>query len=218
MTLPFFKNKIFCISYQRTGTTSTGQFFKDHGYKVATWGISNSNKWSLSWLKGDYEKIFKSFHFKKHQVFEDGPWWCNDFYKVLFHRFPKSKFILLERNPDKWFDSMLSHSNGKTLGNTHLHSILYNRELDFHNLGKKLAYYSGEIDNLLPLQEKHREHYKNIYITRINEIKMFFEIHNPDRLFFGSLEDKQVWNKIGVFFNIPVKENYNSHANKTKSK
>ena len=39
-------SKIFCISFQRTGTTSVGQFFKDHGYLVATNPVSRANDWA----------------------------------------------------------------------------------------------------------------------------------------------------------------------------
>ena len=72
----------------------------------------------------------------KYQVFEDDPWWITDFYKLLYHRFPKSKFILLERDPDKWFDSMVSHSGGLVLGNTHRHSYIYDRLEEFYEVGK----------------------------------------------------------------------------------
>ena len=119
--------KIFCISVQRTGTTSVGQFFRDHNFRVATWNDSRKNNWTLNWIKGDHKRIFESRDFKLNQVFEDDPWWCLDFYKILFHRFPNAKFILIERDADRWFDSMVSHSNGKTLGNTHQHTLLYNR-------------------------------------------------------------------------------------------
>ncbi|MCG8308799.1 MAG: hypothetical protein MI975_15500, partial [Cytophagales bacterium] len=195
------KEKIFCISFQRTGTTSTGQFFKDHGFKVANWNISRKYGWTESWFKGDYETIFNSKDFKKNIVFEDDPWWLLDFYKVLFHRFPKSKFVLLEREPDKWFDSMVSHSNGKSLGNTHRHAIVYNREEEFYlnNLGIENAY-TQEIDNLLPLNEEHRQHYKQIYINRNTEIKLFFKLHDQNRIFLGKLEDPEIWQKMGSFF------------------
>ena len=46
-----FGKKIFCISFQRTGTTSTGQFFIDHGYSVATWAVGKRNKWSVRWIE-----------------------------------------------------------------------------------------------------------------------------------------------------------------------
>ena len=116
------KEKIFCISFQRTGTTSVGNFFKEHGFNVQGYKKEISRKWSFLYYQGDYEAIFEDIDFKKNQVFEDNPWWLGDFYKYLYHRFPRAKFLLLTRDPDKWFDSMLNHSKRKTLGNTFLHS------------------------------------------------------------------------------------------------
>ena len=73
-------------------------------------------------MEGDHERIFRSPEFNRYQVFEDDPWWISDFYKVLFHRFPDARFVILERDADRWFDSMVSHSKGHTLGNSHLHA------------------------------------------------------------------------------------------------
>lgn len=215
----FRKPKIFCISFQRTGTTSTGQFFRDHNYRVAIYKVSKNNQWTLAWMEGDYESIFKSFAFKSHQVYEDDPWWCSDFYKVLFHRFPKAKFILLERDKHKWFNSMINHSNGKTLGNTFIHSSIYKRQKEFYDL--RLGddqIYNYKANNLLPLNESHREHYENIYTLRNYEVKEFFEKFGPERLFNGQLNDQTVWEKMGKFFNIKVTDDYNVHANKTSEK
>lgn len=210
--------KIFCISFQRTGTTSVGQFFIEHNYRVATWSVSRRNDWTVKWFKGDYENIFNSFDFKTSQVFEDDPWFCLDFYKVLFHRFPDSKFILVERNADKWFDSMVSHSKGRALGNTHRHSVLYQRLNEFYNQKfEEPNLYSSIIDNKLPLNEEHREHYTNIYKLRNNEVKSFFEIFGSERLVNVKLEDNDKWQVIGNFFNIKVPDGFEVHANKSKS-
>ncbi len=215
----FNRQKYFCISFQRTGTTSVGMFFEDHGFKVAKYGKSRKNKWTLSWIKGDYEKIFNSSDFRYFQVFEDDPWWCLDFYKVLFHKFPKSKFILLERDSDKWFDSMMSHSNGKTLGNTHTHSKIYRRELDNYKLNNNSKHiYNAEIDNLLPLTESDREHYKSIYNLRNREVIEFFDKFDEGRLFHYKLEYDDKWKKMGKFFNITVSESYECHVNKSRNK
>jgi hypothetical protein len=209
--------KIFCISVQRTGTTSVGRFFMEHNYRVATWSISRRNDWTVKWFKGDYEKIFNSFGFKTSQVFEDDPWFCLDFYKVLFHRYPNSKFILIERDADNWFNSMVNHSNGKTLGNTHRHSIIYQRLKEFYDSNfKENNFYSSKIDNKLSLDESHREHYTNIYNLRNHEVKIFFEQFGKDRLINVKLEDKEKWQKIGRFFNIKVTSDYEIHANKSK--
>jgi len=211
------KPKIFCISLQRTGTTSTGQFFKDYGYPVANYGVSQLNAWTLHYWEGDFESIFLSYDFKKAIVFEDDPWWLGDFYKVLYHRYPKSKFILLERDADKWFDSMVFHSKGKTLGNTHLHCAFYHRLKEFHESDARSEnIYTDIIDNALPLEEAQREHYTNFYRIRNKEIKMFFQHHDDTRLFNADLDDKCLWQKMSTFFHCEVDEGYSVHLNKSR--
>ena len=212
-----FKPKIFVISFQRTGTTSTGKFFGDHNFRVANYSVSRRNEWTLNWFKGDYNRIFNSIDFQAHQVFEDDPWWCGNFYKVLFHRFPNSKFVLLERDPDRWFDSMVNHSSGKTLGNTYRHSKIYRREIEFYSLDININKpYSSRIDNLMELNDSHREHYKNIYFIRNKEIKEFFDQFDSERLIYAKLEDQYKWKKIGKFIGFNVDNNYNVHVNSSK--
>ena len=210
------KPKIFCLSFQRTGTTSTGVFFKDHNFRVATSSVSKMNEWGRKYIEGNYEAVFESAAFKTNDVFEDGPWWFGDFYKVLFHRFPDAKFILLERKHDKWFDSMMRHSDNKNPGNSFRHSKLYHREREFYNLNLNEKFiYNNEKDNLLPLTEKHRKHYTDIYRLRNNEVKEFFKTFGPQRLFNARLEDENLWCEMGGFSGFEVNSNYNVHANKT---
>lgn len=213
------KVKIFCLSMQKTGTTSVGQFFKDFGYKVATYQVSAQNEWSLSWFRGDYEKIFKSESFINNQVFEDNPWWYDDFYKIIYHRFPESKFILVERDANKWFDSMVNHSGGKSLGNTHRHAKLYGRMPEYHNISDgSVNAYTEVVDNLLDIKESHRHQYKMVYKSHNTEVKKFFDFHSPKSLFTGKLEDKHLWQKLGRHFAIDVPKGYTVHKNPTKKR
>jgi len=212
------KPKIFCISVQRTGTTSVGHFFKIHGYNVAGWDVSYKNKWTVLWNNGDFEDIFKSLDFRTNQVFEDGPWWGPEFYKFLFHKFPGAKFVLFTRDSDQWFNSMISHSNGRTLGNTKLHCKVYRRENDFNNLvysqtSQDLIDY--KIDNLLTLSEN-KEHYINIYEMHNREVIEYFSKHSSESLFTCQLEDPLKWVKLGRFFGIDVPEGFEAHQNKSK--
>lgn len=206
-------HKIFCISVQRTGTTSVGQFFKENNFRVATWRVSKKNEWTASWFKGDYERIFKSRDFKLNQVFEDDPWFCLDFYKVLFQRLPNAKFVLVERDADQWFNSMVSHSKGKTLGNTHVHATIYQRMNDFYSLKlNQVKNNISQVDNLLPLDESHREHYTKIYKLRNLEVIKYFELYGKNRIVRVKLEDKDKWQSIGAYFNINVDKDYDVHA------
>ncbi|SFN72188.1 hypothetical protein SAMN04487989_1033 [Bizionia echini] len=213
------KIKIFCISFQRTGTTSVGQFFKDFGYQVAGYDIKRSNDWSVKRFLGDYESIFKSKEFKSHQVFEDNPWWEEDFYKVLYHKFPDSKFILFKRDADTWFDSMVSHSNGKTLGNTFRHAKIYNREDEFYKAFPNKDIYKNinKKDNLLQISEIHRAHYTSIYNLRNKEIIDFFNAFSPSSLFVCQLEDAEKWRKLGKFIHVDVPRDYDVHVNKSNN-
>jgi hypothetical protein len=195
--------KIFVISYQRTGTTSTGKFFKSCGYKVAGWDVGLSNRWTEKWFEGNYKSIIESNNFKNYDVFEDDPWWCKDFYKYLFFTIKDSQFVLVERNSDKWYDSMLSRGKGKTLGSTYIHSNLYNREHEYNSLNSYKSKDSiNDFDKLLPLNETHREDYKKIYESRNTEVKRFFERNGKDRLINVQLEDPNKWEKIANHFNI----------------
>lgn len=210
--------RIFCISVQRTGTTSVGQFFKHFGYKVSTWEVSVANKWTHRWYNGDYETIFSSKDFQANQVFEDDPWWVPGFYKVLYHRFPDSKFVLITRDSQQWFESMKKHSGGKTLGNTRRHCKIYQREKELYarmDKDRNFKPHDVEIDNLLSL-EGMDEHYKSLYDIHNRQVVEFFNQFNPQSLFVGKLEDPEKWSKMGKFFGLPVPPSFEVHANKSK--
>lgn len=149
--------------------------------------------------------LIKSKSARQREVFENELWWLNGFYKYLFHELPHSHFILLERDSDSWFNSMLSHSNGQTFMNTHLHLNIYRREVEMKDHPDILSNsYTKKLDNLLKIEESHREHYKRIYEVRNYEVKLFFEKHRPERLFKGNLSEPEIWQKMGDFFKIKV--------------
>lgn len=211
-------NKVFCISMQRTGTTSVGDFFKNFDYNVARSYDSRRNQWSKSWYDGDFETIFKSKEFLSYQVFEDDPWWHPEFYKILYHRFPNSKFILFIRDSNSWYKSMVSHSNGMTLGNTKTHCKHYRREKDYYefletnkNIDKNEL---DEHDNLLELASFEQQ-YKQIYEIRNKEVIDFFDNKNPKCLFVCNLNDENKWKKLGEFIGINIPENFEIHSNKS---
>lgn len=209
--------KIFCISMQRTGTTSVGGFFKHFNYNTLGWTPCVKNNWHKYWYNGNYEAIFSSRDFRTGQVFEDSPWWHPEFYKVLFHRFPQSKFILFTRDPDKWFASMLSHSSGKVLGNPKRHCKIYRREWDYYaQLQKNSDPVKSSNDSLEDMGLAGKEqHYKELFLLHNKEVVEFFNKFSPDSLFTCKLEDPKKWLKLGQFFGIDVPEDFEVHMNKS---
>jgi len=205
--------KIFCISVQRTGTTSVGLFFKKYGFDVAHYAVARRNQWRHLWFNGEYEKIFWSEDFRLHQVFEDTPWWFPRLYRVLFHRFPRSRFVLFTRDADSWFDSMVQNRGGKNLGNAYVHCSIYQREKEFYRkFGNTEHVYSRSNDRLIDIKEK-RGHYTDFYRTRNTQVLDFFAYNNPDRLIHCRLEDSAKWQRLGEYFGIDVPDSFDIHAN-----
>ncbi len=214
-----FRPKVFCLSMQRTGTTSVGVFFHDHGFWPATYPISVKNDWTNHWFRGDYKSIFRSPAFRVHDVFEDDPWWCGHFYRHLFWRFPRSRFVLVEREADRWFESMVRLGEGMTLGNGHRHAWLYHREAEFdraYPTPETRHPYSLSKEARLPLGEEQRAHYTALYRSRNDAVREFFAFHRAeDRLFSGRLEDADLWVKLGAFMGLHVGAEYQAHANQS---
>ncbi len=91
------KPKIFCIGFQKTGTTSLGLALQKLGYKVCgPVGVTNPaiRYKALDWA------LDRVPHF---DAFEDNPWPL--LYRELDQRFPGSKFILTHRHPRAWIKS-----------------------------------------------------------------------------------------------------------------
>jgi len=203
---------------QRSGTTSVGNFFKHFDYPTAGYNVKRSSLWSKYYYNGDFESIFTDKEFLSYQVFEDNPWWSPDFYKVLYHRFPDAKFVLMIRNSDDWFKSMVSHSGGKTLGNTKRHCNIYRREQEFYErLDNDFNFkpLNDIVDNLLTL-EGLEEHYKSIYDIHNREVIEFFNDKKNNPLFYCDLYDNRKWQKLGNFLGHDVQDNFDIHSNKSK--
>lgn len=218
-TLSYGKPKIFCISMQRTGTTSVGTFLNDHGIPTAGYNESKYYNWGYYWKIGDYKSIFNNKGFKSYRGFQDGPFWSTDFYKILYHQFPNSKFILLTRESSEWFASMLKHSKGKNPGNTYTHCKIYGRmSTYFEIIGDDKIKFNKEdhvIDNLLEISN-YENHYCEYYENYNKEVIQFFEHFDPDKLFTCNLNDPEKWKLLGDFLQIKVKANYEAYSNKSK--
>jgi hypothetical protein len=89
--------KIFCIGFQKTGTTSLGLALQRLGYKVCgPVGVTNPDikRKALSWA---VERV------PEFDAFQDNPWPI--LYKEMDRLYPGSKFILTTRHPRSWIKS-----------------------------------------------------------------------------------------------------------------
>lgn len=196
----FTRGKIFCVSMQRSGTTSVGDWLEAHGLARAGSPTSVRLGWSRLWMQGNYEAIFSSPEFDRADLLEDDPWWCPEFFRVVAERFPDAQFILLERDADAWFDSMCRHSSGRNPGWTDIHARVYGREGDLEDVLRQNPGIPADGWSILSIVE-HREHYKAVYRRHGEEVRSYFQ-DQPDRLFFGRLDDVDVFQGICGFVGV----------------
>lgn len=212
--------KIFCLSMQRTGTTSVGRFLRDFGFRTAGWPLAEKNAWPELWYQEQYDTIFSSIDFRVANAYEDAPWWYPAFYERLYHRFPGSRFVLFERDPDAWFDSMLKHSNGDILGKTKIHARIYRREEEYDDLLRKSGF-DVSVENQYGARKTmqlvgNRDHYTTIYEAHNLAVRNFFANNAPHALYADRLENAEKWQMLGAFLGIPVSTDYHCHQNASR--
>jgi hypothetical protein len=93
--------KVFCIGFQKTGTTSMRSALEVLGYRVAGhFGVDDPEIRSNA-LPHALEIA------DRHSAFQDNPWPL--LFRDLDRHFPGSRFILTVRDPQAWIDSVVSH-------------------------------------------------------------------------------------------------------------
>jgi hypothetical protein len=208
--------KVFCLSMQRSGTSSVGDFLEQWGLKRSGHHISRELNWSRHWYNGNFEGIFSSPAFEEHEVFEDDPFWLPDFYKFIYHRVPDSRFILLHRDSDSWFKSMIRHSQGFSLGRSDIHAKVYRREDELRWLEKNIPDFKGHAPKAMVLYDK-AEHYKASYDRHNAEVERFFTGPRANALFTAKLSDVETWPKMKAWLGLPDKEGVQMHVHAHKA-
>ncbi|KPQ31913.1 MAG: hypothetical protein HLUCCA11_22755 [Phormidesmis priestleyi Ana] len=106
---PRYTGKIFCIGFNKTGTTSLGKGLEELGYFHSTY----TNKVWLDYYKNN--KIVKLLeHTAKFDSTDDLPWLKEDMIPILDKVFLGSKFIYLERDEASWKRSIYNWSYQRT--------------------------------------------------------------------------------------------------------
>lgn len=92
-----YSPKVFCIGYNKTGTTTLGKSLQLLGYKNSSF---NKKVWREYYGQKKYDKILN--YTAKFDSFDDLPWLKEDMIPLLDKTFINSKFIYLERDEISW--------------------------------------------------------------------------------------------------------------------
>ncbi len=95
--------KVFCIGFNKTGTTTLKTTFEEMGFKVAPQLIGERLMKKIK--NQNFDGLLK-FCEEPYHLYQDIPFSLPGVYKVLHSHFPNAKFILLTRDSFSWWKSI----------------------------------------------------------------------------------------------------------------
>ncbi|SDX91813.1 hypothetical protein SAMN05444336_1134 [Albimonas donghaensis] len=176
--------KVFCLGFQKTGTTSLGLAMSQLGLRVAGYrefrGLATRE--DLDWPQVEALAVELA---ETHDAFKDTPWPV--LYRMLDARYPGSRFILVTRDPQAWIRSaardFADHPNA-------IHQLIYGSP---YPLGHEAAW--------LARYERHNREVRDHFADRPGD---FLEIETGST---GS------WEQLCGFLGLPVPDRPWPHAN-----
>jgi hypothetical protein len=168
--------KVFCIGFQKTGTTSLHAALTYLGWRTAAVvgrGLRPED------LRSEGARLCIETA-RNHDAAEDMPWPI--FFRELDAAYPGSKFILTSRQSEGWFNSIETHFGA------------------FPNPMQAFVY--GE-DAAAP--KGNRERYISVFEAHNEAVRRHFA-QRPHDLLSMNLSDGDGWEKLAPFLGVPAPE------------
>ena len=180
--------KIFCIGFHKTGTTSVREALILLGYKYCFWR-------KLDWNPepGDVpEALLRQM--SEYEAFADGGCWYPGWFKRIDEEFKNSKFILTVRDEDEWFKSMIRFFG---IGRQNMFPEIWNWIYGRDRI---------QLENKKDFLEAYRKHNNNV---------MSYFANSNNLLVINLADGNDNWIKICNFLKRNVPELRFPHANKS---
>lgn len=182
------KKKVFCIGFQKTGTSSMREALVTLGYDVT--GVFGRDI-GLEQLRRDYVKIGLEIA-QRFDAVEDMPWPL--MFRELDATFPGSKFILTVRDTDRWYSSIAGHFGATPY---HLQQLTYGDDA--------------------PAPVGHEARYREVYEAHNAAVEAHFA-DRPQDLLVMCLEQGDGWNKLCPFLGVAEPDAPFVHTNSSRQR
>lgn len=185
------KNKVFCIGFHKTGTTSLGKLMEQLGYRNCHGAGPvrkelGDHKMMELLFKKQYDSIFKIA--EQFDSFNDNPWFS--LYQEMDLQFPNSKFICVYRDEESWINSCKKYFKDSSSA---FRMFLYG--------------YGSPIGN--------EERYLSVYRNHYKEVKAYFNDRENDVLYLN-IKAPDFVEQVKSFLEIESKVTEFPHLNSTK--
>jgi len=168
------KTKVFCIGFQKTGTSSLRDALQQLGYEVV--GVYGRNQ-SLVHLRETF--VAQGLELaRRYDAVEDMPWPL--IFRELDEAFPASRFILTRRETDRWYRSIAGHFGANPY---HIQQLTYGDDA--------------------PAPVGHEARYRAVYEAHNAAVLDHFA-ERPDDLLVMDLEKGDGWDELGAFLKVAV--------------
>lgn len=205
-------NKIFCIGYNKTGTTSMEAILRALGYQCPDQG-EQTTVIVKALYQGDFQPMIEFCN--RYDAFQDMPFSQGPVYAQVDCLFPNSKFILTVRDSSKWFESLVRFQLQCVLKPHGIEKLENINESTFKDkniyLYKNYTYESAKrkIGKIVNNRLEHdwsllynREHRIKLYEERNSEIIQYFQ-NRPESLLVIDLEKECDISSILSFLELP---------------
>ena len=142
------KQKIICVGFQKTGTTSLKWALEILGYRVG----GNKSRLLLPILQNRWNKILEVLD--RYDAVEDNPWAL--IYRKIDQLVPGCKFILTYRDPESWYGSVQRYFR-LPRARPPMHEWIY---------GRGLGQVAAEKENAIRIYRKHIEGVREYFRDR----------------------------------------------------
>ena len=163
-------DKVFCIGFGKTGTTSMKKLLSDMGFIV---GNQIAGEMLIrDYAENRFDNIIRYFHVA--DAFQDCPSSLPGIYKIQDKEFPKSKFILTIRDSaEQWYDSLVRHHT-RVFSSTKNKPTLSDLENSKRQYKGRALYAQKAIFNFPEFPLYDPDHYKSVYNQHIRDTEDYF--------------------------------------------
>ena len=187
--------KIFCIGFHKTGTSSLLHFLLNLSIKTCD-GIAEDNFREIEEFYNSADKLkYLEPLILSFDAFEDVPWPI--YYKELFNRYPKSYFILTTRNTDAWIRSCKNNFRSSS-EKYPIHELIY-------GIGRGSP--NGYEKEWINTYAKHNEEVIKFFTRNKNANFLHIKIDEED--------NKEISKRILEFIDLPNSKIYLKTSNKS---
>ena len=201
-----YQPKIFCIGFNKTGTTSINRALAREGVLVGN--QLKAEQLADDYISGKLDSIYK--YCNGARAFQDSPFSFPGIYVPLYKKFPKAKFILTVRDSsEQWLESQFNFTIKRKGALPNLEELKYD---EYCNPG--WTYRVHQFIYGIQTEYENRERKIQVYEKHNRDVQKFFKA-NPEQLLVLNLNDNKAFQIFCEFLNIQSKYGTFPWANKT---